>query len=593
MLNSRGCERLPKWENLFYLVMILGFSRFIIAFMVVGFGLPVAGQLPNPDYYSIYQQTGAGRETVLVDSEGTVLHTWANDLLASNAAVAYLREDGLLLRSVQRGGGVPAGFLAGSFSTVQLVTWDGEVVWEFDHQVTGQYTLHHDIKPASNGNVLVTVWEFFPAAEAEALGWQPVSGVAGVWMDGVMEIAPNLTDGTSEIVWEWSIANHLIQDVDETAANFGDVSANPGKVDVNFSARILSGDYFHIAGIDYNPEREEIILCPNFIDEIWVIDRSTTIAQAATSSGGNRARGGELLYRWGNPEVYDFGGGPAEPRILERAHDVRWVLCPQGTWQATIHNNERLDEIVNDDDSQVLVLDLPIDENDDYVLEVGSTFAPEVPEVLYEFDPANPFFSSAIMGGAQVLRNGNVLITLPFGPSLVEVEPSTGEVVWRVDLPAGGFVFKAQNYPISYVGYGPSLAINYDIWRDANFGTGEPLENGPNEDADSDGFSNLLEYYAGSDPQEGRSALTLCSDAAEVNGETAFSVNFERLTNVPDVSGRIEFSRTLDPWVDVSDSLNVTETVNACIDGTEDVMWLMPIEDEERGFVRIAVDLIE
>ena len=68
-------------------------------------------------------------------------------------------------------------------------------------------------------------------------------------------------------------------------------------------------------------------------------------------------------------------------------------------------------------------------------------------------------------------------------------------------------------------------------------------------------------------------------------------MNFERLTNVPDVSGRIEFSRTLDPWVDVSDLLSVTQTVNACVDGTEDVMWQMSTEDEERGFVRVAVDL--
>ena len=561
--------------------------------MIFAAAFPAAGQLPNPDYYSVYQQTGLRRDTVLVDSEGTVLHTWPNDLLAPNGATAYLREDGLLLRSAQRGTAVPAGFLGGSFSTVQLVTWDGDIVWEFDHQVTGQYTLHHDINPIPNGNVLVTVWEFFPVAEAEALGWQPVNGVGGVWMEGLMEIEPNLADGSSEIVWEWSLADHLIQDSDSTAPNFGNVAENPGKVDINFSAAILSGDYFHISGINYNPERDEIVTCPNFIDEIWIIDHSTTTAEAATSSGGNRGRGGEIIYRWGNAEVYDSGGGQVSPRVLERAHDVRWRLCPEGTWQVTVHNNERLDDNPNDDDSQVLQLDLPIDEDDDYVLAAGSAFGPEVPQVLYEFDPANPFFSSRIMGGAQVLRNGNILITLPFEPRLVEVEPSTGNVVWEAGLPPGGFVFKAQNYPISYVGYGPSLAINYDIWRDANFGDGEPLGSRPEDDADGDGSANLLEYYFGSGPQEESSSLLVCSDMDEVNGERVFSTSFERLTNAPDVDARIEFSRSLEPWVDVSDLLTMSQRVNPCADGTEEVVSEFLTEDEERGFVRVAVDLIE
>ena len=93
-----------------------------LLFCLLLFLLPCTcqAQLPNPDYYSLFQITGGSGETRLIDSAGSVLHTWESDLSAASGTAAYLREDGLLLRSGQRGvsGG---GFLPGSWSTVQLV----------------------------------------------------------------------------------------------------------------------------------------------------------------------------------------------------------------------------------------------------------------------------------------------------------------------------------------------------------------------------------------------------------------------------------------------------------------------------------------
>ena len=114
---------------------------YITAYLV--FFLRVEAQLANPDYYSLFQQSGS-RPTRLIDSNGTILHEWPNvELSAHSGAVAYLREDGLLLRSGQRAGGA-SGLLPGSFGTLQLVEWDGDVVWEFDLQMEG-LTLHHDL----------------------------------------------------------------------------------------------------------------------------------------------------------------------------------------------------------------------------------------------------------------------------------------------------------------------------------------------------------------------------------------------------------------------------------------------------------------
>jgi len=374
-------------------------------------------QLPNPDYYSLFQLTGGSGETRLIDSQGLVLHTWASNLSAPSGSAAYLREDGLLLK---------------------------------------------------NGNILVTVWEFLPAAEMEALGWEPVNGVSGVWMEKIQELEPNLLDGSTNVVWEWALENHLVQDLDSNGANFADVGEERGRVDINFNAGITSGDYFHISGIDYSQERDEIVLCPNNIDELWVIDHSTTTAEAATSAGGTRGQGGELIYRWGNPAAYDFHNGPPEPRFLRRAHDPRWsVNRVTNQIQLTVHNNDRVDSTPGDSESQVLVLDLPRDGNGNYIISDAETFLPEAPLVLYEQDPSNPFFSTPFMGSAQRLNNGNVVITLSLSRTLVEVNPA-GEIIWEETISSGGtFIFKSQSYSVNYCGF-LSLPFNPILKGDVN-----------------------------------------------------------------------------------------------------------------------------
>ncbi len=551
---------------------------------------PAGAQLANPEYYSLYHSTSSSVGTQLINSDGTVLHSWSSTLSAPSASTAYLREDGLLLRSGQRGG-VPSGFLPGSFGTLQLVDWGGAVVWEFDLQQQGELTLHHDMEPMPNGNILATVWDFLPANELADLGWQPVAGANGVWMERIIEIEPNLTDGSSEIVWSWELRNHLVQNVDESAPTFGDVSTSTGKVDLNFNRAITSGDYFHISGMDFNAERNEIVLSPNNIDELWVIDHSTTTEEAASSEGGDRGRGGELIYRWGNPAVYDHGGGPAAPKFLERSHDPRWLQSPEtGELVLTVHNNDRVDSDPGDSDSQVLELDLPIDALGQYRVEPQSTFGPSEPKVRYEIDPNQPFFSTPFMGGAQVLANGNVMITLALTPELVEVD-TNGIVVWRAEITGGGFIFKAQNYPIHYAGYGPSLTFDFDVWRAANFGGIESLDGDPEADPDADGRSNLMEYYLGSGPSELDPPFSLETSLSETESEQVLAFSYTRRANVPDVLGRFEFSRDLTTWGRELPSGPINEEVVADENSREAVSSkLFFATEDDRGFLRLLLE---
>jgi len=78
-------------------------TRLLFSLALLLTPLVCQAQLPNPDYYSLFQLTGGAGETRLIDSAGAVLHTWESDLSAPSGTVAYLREDGLLLRSGQRG----------------------------------------------------------------------------------------------------------------------------------------------------------------------------------------------------------------------------------------------------------------------------------------------------------------------------------------------------------------------------------------------------------------------------------------------------------------------------------------------------------
>ena len=59
------------------------------------------------------------------------------------------------------------------------------------------------------------------------------------------------------------------------------------------------------------------------LNEVWIIDHSTTTAEAAGSTGGNSGHGGDLLYRWGNPEAYGRGGLTDQTLFFQ--HDARWL----------------------------------------------------------------------------------------------------------------------------------------------------------------------------------------------------------------------------------------------------------------------------
>jgi hypothetical protein len=196
----------------------------------------------------------------------------------------------------------------------------GDLVWRVNLN-NAVFMSHHAIRKLDNGNVLAQVWQKSSADDAISQGRNPehVPEDGDFWFDGVVEVNPL----SLEIVWEWSIRHHLIQDFDNGVSNYGVVADHPELMDIN-QFEIEGGnssmhpDWVHANALDYNPELDQIIISYRYMNEVVVIDHSTTPRESADHSGGRYGKGGDFLYRWGNPETY--GRGTTDDRKLFLQH---------------------------------------------------------------------------------------------------------------------------------------------------------------------------------------------------------------------------------------------------------------------------------
>jgi hypothetical protein len=376
-----------------------------------------------------------------MDNDGNIVHSWATDYTPGNAV--YLLEDGKLLYT---GGVRNATFRQdGAGGIVLLIDWDGNVTWEYRYS-NASHLQHHDVEMLPNGNVLMIAWQMKTEAEAIAAGRDPSLLTAGeLWAGSVIEVRP--TGPTSgDIVWEWHAWDHLVQDYDATKDNYGIVADHPELIDLNYVA-INDADWLHSNAVDYNADLDQIMLSVHSFSEIWVIDHSTTSAEAAGHTGGNSGMGGDLLYRWGNPRTYD--AGKAADQQLFHQHDAEWIGAGlSGEGNILIFNNGL--RRPGEDYSSVDEIALPVNPDGSYSLAAGSAFGPDQPLWTYAADAPTDFYANAI-SGAQRLPNGNTLIC--DGPSSYFFEvTSTGETVWEYDHPTGA-VFRVERYSPEYPGF--------------------------------------------------------------------------------------------------------------------------------------------
>jgi len=312
-------------------------------------------------------------------------------------------------------------------------------------------------------------------------------------------------------------------------------------------------DWNHCNGIDYNAALDQIVISVRQFSEAWVIDHSTTPTEAAGSSGGNCGKGGDLLYRWGNPTAYDRGGASDQRLFVQ--HNVHWIPPNRiGDGHFLVFNNgtgrpggnySSVDEWIS-----------PLDGSGCYTQQMDGSWGPTGACWSYTTTPKTTFYSHHI-SGAQRMTNGNTLICDGEGGHFFEVTYS-GQEVWSYESPvidnnmmvtqgievAGNRVFRAERYLIdSQALNGLTLTAGHtlEIYPEQTDYDGDNMEdaweclNSLNPalatdavmDPDADEISNRSEYIADTDPTDSNSFFAI----EVLSNTTNFSVFFESSSN--------------------------------------------------------------
>ena len=407
------------------------------------------------DTFYLFSPNGS-TTTYLMNTDGVAYYAWESKYTPGNSV--YLLENGNLLRAGRIESGLDVG---GAGGIIEEIAPDNTVVWSYQY-INENGQLHHDIALLPNGNILTLAWERKTEAESLAVGRDPnLISKGEVWSDSVLEINPK----TNEIVWEWHVWDHLVQDFDNTKENYGDVAEHPNLINLNYPHRRAKGDWIHLNAIDYNAELDQILLSSRIFSEIWIIDHGTTTAEAAGEKG-------DLLYRWGNPQAYDSGRNDSQQ--LFGQHDAQWIGAGlPGEGHILIFNNgdekkrpySTVDEIIP-----------PLNADGRYTLS-----APDAPIWRYTADTPKDFYADHI-SGAERLANGNTLISNGIEGIFFEVTPE-GKEVWRYEY--GGQTFRVT-----------AISSNTPGLQTLNLQPGEVLKAKPREPKEGAPNNNLVRQKA-------------------------------------------------------------------------------------------------
>ncbi len=401
-----------------------------------------------------YTLFGNNETTYLIDNCGDIVNTWQSNYKPGQSM--YLLENGNLLRTAKIGQNAfdSPGGLGGRF---ELFSWEGDLLWSYEY-ANNIVHAHHDIAPLPNGNFLAIAWEKHSEPDARQNG-RKYKGE--VWSEKIVELEM-VGFNQANIIWEWRLWDHLIQDYDPASNNFGVIADHPELVDINFieEGEATSGNWVHLNAIDYNEDLDQIILSSRLFSEIWIIDHSTTTTEAAGSTGGKSGKGGDLLYRFGNPQTFDQG--TSVDQLFAHQHAVNWI--PKGYPQESklmVFNNDK-----GEGASSIAIWTPAFDENGNYLMNPQEVLGP-----LIDWEYVKAGFYSRFMSSAQMLANGNIFICEGMNGRFFEIN-SDKEIVWEYINPVnsngfptsqGGTIRQNQTFRATRYGLDYSAFFNRDM----------------------------------------------------------------------------------------------------------------------------------
>jgi hypothetical protein len=411
------------------------------------------------------------KNTYLIDNCGQVLNTWQSDHISGSTS--YLMTNGNMVRAVAIPN--PAITRGGGGGGIEIMDWESNLLWYFEYN-TSVVRQHHDIVPLDNGNILVLAWQVRSLQESLAAGRNPAILEDGkIWSEEIIEVKPVFPNGF-EIVWKWNVFDHLVQDYDPSRSNYGVVADHPELIDLNFVSGAGDEDWIHANALDYNPELDQVMVCSLIFNEFWIIDHSTTTAQAASHTGGKAKKGGDLLYRWGNPRTYRKG--TEQDRKLGGPHHAHWIKKGLPSAGSVMVFNNR----AGTDYSAIEIINPLVDQEGNYQIQDGK-FGPATASQTYKASPPSNLRSQA-MSGAEMQPNGNLLICSTLQGRLIELTPSL-DTVWLYKSPITATGIAGRDFVPTNSNFAsdPSFRAikyppNYPAFENKILKTGETLEGG-------------------------------------------------------------------------------------------------------------------
>jgi hypothetical protein len=377
----------------------------------------------------------------LIDKTGKVYNQWPG---IYNGLNAYLLPNGNLLHTEtmpNRPGSDPGGMIV-------MSDWNNNTLWSKTiNSATHQQS--HDVYPMPNGDVLAAVWEYIPATIASKKRTSCPAD-SGLWSGMIMQLHPS--GDTAKVVWQWRFWDHLLGATDSA-------SAYPQLLNANFIGTPMSAssdtvDWIHMNALAYNPALDQVMISSRNLNEIYIIDHSTTTAEAASHKGGKCGKGGDFLYRWGNPIAY----GQNAPQQFFGQHSPYWldtinqsatqILINNDGFVGVFHSNPCMDTS-HPKATAFNIIESPYDSTTGrYGIAPNTICGPASPSWT-DTVPA-PAYWNEYEGNAQLLSSNNLLVCAAMNGIFYELDTTNNSVVWQYNLLNSG-AFRCYQYDTSYV----------------------------------------------------------------------------------------------------------------------------------------------
>lgn len=460
------------------LTIFILFSSSLISQNTVGL-IDYKPWLGSYDGYNLIYPHNQGT-VFLLDNCGRIVHEWPDEDIYRPNNTAYLTKEGVLIKNKKIGSVAIPIWTTDGENHIEALDWDNDLLWQYS-PLDSTTRLHHDIELTPEGTVLMIAWDHYSVAEARNRGRDStLMNQATFSPDKIMEYDPK----TDSIIWEWKAWDHIIQDVDSSLVNFGSVSEHPERIDINYENNNNRADWMHVNAIDYNPQLDQIMINVPTFNEVWIIDHSTTTAEAAGSTGGKSGRGGDILWRWGNPSAHKMGDQGDQKLFFQ--HDALWALDyldedDKHYGDITVFNNK-----LSDTNSSIGIIRPVFDSTEwSYAKTADGLYEPI--DFLFDWQHPDPnkVYSTGL-SSVQVLPNNNLLVCSGRNGYSMELNTRTNNIVWEYITPtlrgeriSQGTMLNNSDNPTFRL---RRLPLNYPPFLDKDLTPLHYLELDPNEE---------------------------------------------------------------------------------------------------------------